>query len=187
MNQHGYNLKTYQLSAAAEGRLGAVCVVMKDQLPSETHFYNADKNIWDYQTLQKPILKGLIKSPFAPGDELVGREAFWDFNEDGEQDLELIEYRAMPWERTDPDIAGGWNSAQRMKPWMSRFRYTITDVNPLWLPDISEEDAVRCGMFYEAEGLGKDNLLHEYFQKTWQAQHKQPWESWVWFLGLEGK
>jgi hypothetical protein len=206
MKTHSLNLAPYQQQAAAEGRLGMVCVAMKEQPIRDknnvwTLKIGKDIYIWNTTAWTLGLVKDAILKhcPYASGDVLVGREA-WGKVKYSNGETEIIY-------RSDYDKGDEWHefrqqhlishgqsfkllSASKMPHEYARHRYTITEVQPLWLPEISEGDAQRCGWLFQNHKLDQVydprymTKAKDWLKDQWQAHHKASFESWVWKIEI---
>jgi hypothetical protein len=223
-------LRPWQLQALQAGRLGRVMVpiALREFGPSDTPGYDwtfrGRRGQWNDVSTELLLAKF---RPYVPGSKLAVREA-WGLEmghgltggqrqrmaclhfpdrsripvpADTVWDMGLI----RPVHGPVGDVDSVWRSPATMPLWAARYHITIGDVRPVRVRELSEDEAVECGVrqlplqdgergcWWTAD-VGAGQRMHSRraaaaFAKTWQLDHgpKHPWDTaWAWSIEVAG-
>jgi len=177
----------WQVRAALEGRLKLVYVPMQKQ-PAEGvtyrgYYADEDTHLW---TASYSLIDNwpMAKAPFAPGDTLLGKEAWSCRTDIADEDIERLRhyllYRA---DTTDHAFAmarhpySKWRSPVHMPHWAVRIKFTVKAVSAVRVRKVTEED---CRL----TGADEYHPFQESFERRYWRRY--PWNTaWGWRVEME--
>lgn len=160
----GVMFQAWQINALNDGSMSQFRVPVKPQPTNQDAFWSWDaRGVDPYQCRNTTLtlLQGIMKNRarYQPGEVLFIKETWrlrgpWEYS-DGER--LNIHYRADDsclrkegWPKDtrikDGECKGKWRSSTQMLEWSSRFRIEIAKVGAVRRQEISEKDALACGV-----------------------------------------
>lgn len=190
------NLTAWQVRAAHAGRLKLLFVPMERQ-PEDSDWFPATMQIDDRRNVYRIGSRQFVAKfrPHPPGSEVWGREDFrlgtcsnpechgMAGYSDGESKLHPeSKAGSESWCRVWRQI-----EADDMPEWASRFRYPVVASTPMLLKDVSEADAVLCGLSpWTHRTEGAITAKHQMFE-DWSSRYgeRYPFDmAWAWRVEL---